>query len=134
MRVIDYFDKGVALDPARAAILADDASWTYAEAQERSWRIACGLHVRGLLAGERVGVLSPNAPDALIAMLGIWRAGGAWAPLNPLNALEATTAFMNEVDCRYLFLHSRFQSEVQRIRDAVPGLRHVVCLDEPFSG
>ncbi|HEV7941563.1 MAG TPA: AMP-binding protein [Solirubrobacteraceae bacterium] len=134
MRVIDYFDKGVALDPARAAIVADDASWTYAEAQERSWRIACGLHVRGLLAGERVGVLSPNAPDALIAMLGIWRAGGAWAPLNPLNALESTTAFMNEVDCRYLFLHSRFQSEVQRIREAVPGLRHVVCLDEPFSG
>jgi acyl-CoA synthetase (AMP-forming)/AMP-acid ligase II len=133
VRVIDYFDKGVALDPARAAILAEDASWTYAEAQEQSWRIACGLHVRGLLAGERVGVLSPNAPDALIAMLGTWRAGGAWAPLNPLNAIEATIEFMNEVDCRYLFLHSRFQSVLERIRDAVPGLRHIVCLDEPFD-
>jgi fatty-acyl-CoA synthase len=134
MRVIDYFDKGVALDPAHAAIVAEDASWTYAEVQEQSRRIACGLHARGLLPGERVGVFSPNAPDALIAMLGIWRAGGAWAPLNPLNALEATLEFMNEVDCRHLFLHSRFQAEVERIRDAVPALRHVVCLDQPFDG
>jgi fatty-acyl-CoA synthase len=132
VRVIDYFDKGVALDPARSMIVADEGSWTAAQVQEQSWVIGAGLHARGLQLGERVGVLSPNAPHALMAMFGIWRAGGAWAPLNPLNALEATLEFMNEVDCRYLFLHSRYASEIERIRSSVSGLRHVICLDEPF--
>lgn len=133
MRVIDYFDKGAALDPERPAIVTENSSLTYGQVRAQSWRIACGLHARGLRLGERVGVLSPNTPDALVAMLGIWRAGGAWAPLNAANALEATLEFMNEVDCRHLFLHSRFQSEVKQIREAVPGLRHVVCLDQPFG-
>jgi fatty-acyl-CoA synthase len=132
MRVIDYFDNGVALDPARPMIVADEGSWTYAQVQEQSWLMARGLHGRGMQLGERVGVLSPNTPQALIAMLGLWRAGGAWAPLNPFNALEATLELMNEVDCRYLFLHSRFAADIQRIRASVPGLRHVVCLDQPF--
>src|SRR3546814_14317150 len=67
-------------------------------------------------------------------MLGRWRAGGAWSPLSPLNALSATIDFMNEVGITWLFLHSRFAGDVDRIRAEVGSLEHVVCLDAPFPG
>jgi acyl-CoA synthetase (AMP-forming)/AMP-acid ligase II len=134
MRVIDYFDKGVAADPARALIVSDDGVHTYAEAQGHSWQVARALHARNMQVGDRVGVLAPNCRDALLAMLGLWRAGGAWVPLNPLNALDATLDFMNEVGCRYLFLHSGYADDVDRICAEVPSLDHVIALDAPFAG
>ncbi len=134
MRVIDYFDRGARMDPDRWYTITDGGNITYAQAEAQSWQIARGLYARGFRVGDRVGVLGPNANESLMAMLGLWRAGGAWSPLNPLNALSATIDFMNEVGIRWLFLHSRFAGDVDRIRAEVKSLEHVVCLDAPFPG
>ncbi|MDR7255067.1 acyl-CoA synthetase (AMP-forming)/AMP-acid ligase II [Nocardioides sp. BE266] len=134
MRVIDYFDQGARIDPERWFTITDEGNVTYRRAQAQSWQIARGLYARGFQVGDRVGVLGPNASEGLIAMLGLWRAGGAWSPLNPLNALGATIDFMNEVGIKWLFLHSRFAGQVARIRAEVGSLAHVVCLDRPFVG
>jgi acyl-CoA synthetase (AMP-forming)/AMP-acid ligase II len=134
MRVIDYFDKGVAADPARKLIVSDDGTYSYAEAADHSWRVAQALHAHGLQVGDGVGVLAPNVAEALLAMLGLWRAGGAWVPLNLRNTLDATLDFMNETACRFLFLHSRLAEDVDAIRAQVPTLERVVALDAPFAG
>src|SRR3546814_3572360 len=134
MRVIDYFDRGARMQPDRWYTVTDGGNITYAQAQEQSWQIAQGLYARGFRVGDRVGVLGPNANESLMAMLGLWRAGGAWSPLSPLNALSATIDFMNEVGITWLFLHSRFAGDVDRIRAEVGSLEHVVCLDAPFPG
>ncbi|BBG05364.1 MULTISPECIES: AMP-binding protein [Pseudonocardia] len=134
MRVIDYIDKGADRDPDRPLIVTDSTIITHGEARAASWRYAAGLHAAGLQVGDAVGVLAPNCPEAVLAMWGLWRAGGAWVPLNPLNSLSATLDFANTVDCRWLFLHSAFAADVDRIRAAVPGVRAVVALDRPFPG
>ncbi len=134
MRVIDYFDKGTSIAPARPLLVSDEGVVTYGEARDRSWRIAAALHAAGLRPGETVGVLAPNEPDGFLAMLGLWRAGGVWAPLNHANALPATTDFMNDVGCRWLFLHERFADRAAALRDAVPGLEHVIGLGGPVPG
>lgn len=134
MRIIDYFDKGMAADPAGPLIVSDGGDVGYADATDHSWRMAAALHSSGLRVGDRVGVLAPNVAEAFLAMLGIWRAGCSWVPLNTLNALSATLEFMNHVGCRALFLHSHFAAQVEEIRAAVPSLELVVCLDVPFDG
>lgn len=134
MRVIDYFDKGAALHPDHPLLVTDDVSVSYAEATDRSWAIAAGLRGRGLGLGDVVGVLAPNEASGFVAMLGLWRAGGVWAPLNHLNALPATTAFMHDAGCRWLFVHERFADDVPAIRAAVPSLEGVVSLGAAFPG
>jgi fatty-acyl-CoA synthase len=134
VRVIDYIDKGADIDPDRPLLAMDSVTLTHSEARDRSWRFAAALHGAGMAVGDAVGVLSPNAPEGVLAMWGLWRAGGVWVPLNPLNALASTIEYMNEVGCRWLFLHSRFADAVDEIRAGVPGLRAVVCLDRPFPG
>ncbi|WP_320669486.1 AMP-binding protein [Patulibacter defluvii] len=135
MRVIDYFDQAAARTPDRALLLgADDRELTFAAAQRRSHELARALHADGLAVGDTVGVLAPNDPDAFVAMLGLWRAGAAWAPLNHLNALGANGDYMNDVACRRLYVHPRFADAVAPLRAAVPGLTSVVSLGDPFPG
>lgn len=134
MRVIDFFDKGAQHNGDRLFTVSDEGNVTYAEAARYSRRLAAGLYARGFCLGDGVGVLAPNVSEGLLAMLGVWRAGGAWAPLNHLNALGATIEFMNEVKVQWLLLHSRFAGDVDEIRAKVPALKHVVCLDKPFAG
>ncbi|WP_205697128.1 AMP-binding protein [Conexibacter sp. SYSU D00693] len=134
MRVIDFFDKGASSAPHRPFLVTDDATVTFAEARTRSWEVAAGLHAAGLRAGDTVGVLAPNEETGFLAMLGLWRAGGVWAPLNHLNALAATTDFMNDVGCRWLFLHRSFADRLDAIRDAVPGLERVIALGGEVDG
>lgn len=134
MRVIDYFDKGAQHNGDRLFIVSDEGNVTYAEAARHSRRLAAGLYARGFSPGEGVGVLAPNVSEGLLGMLGLWRAGGVWAPLNHLNALSATMDFMNEVKARWLLLHSRFADQVDEIRAHVSTLKHVICLDKPFDG
>ncbi|MGH7786330.1 MAG: AMP-binding protein, partial [Candidatus Binatia bacterium] len=66
----------------RRAIIAPDATWTYAELLERSARVAAGLLDGAAdLAEARVAFLvEPSAAHAA-AQWGIWRAGGVAVPL-----------------------------------------------------
>jgi acyl-CoA synthetase (AMP-forming)/AMP-acid ligase II len=134
MRVIDFFDKGVAVDPDRLLIISDTASVTYRDAEQHSWRLAAALHANGFELGDRVGVLAPNVAEGFLAMLGLWRAGGSWVPLNPLSALKSTVNFMNEVSCKWLLVHSKFAADIEEIRRSVPSLKMIVSVDEPIAG
>ena len=68
--------------PSRVAISFDDRDYTYAELDDRSARLAAALRGRASCApGARVGVLLPNGPRFLTAILAIARAGLASVPI-----------------------------------------------------
>lgn len=129
MRIIDYFDKGADQVPERMAIVAGDYSLSYREAQVRTWEIAAGLWARGFNLGHKVAVYSGNEPQALLAMLGLWRAGGVWVPANVRNSLQNNADYLNFVGAEWLIYHSSHADSARQLCDAVPTLRRFVCLD-----
>ena len=60
----------------------DGLKLSFAQVRERSDRIAAGLAAAGLQPGQPVSVLTRNSLLAALAMFGIWRAGGVYAPVN----------------------------------------------------
>lgn len=60
-------DRTFAFDAARSV--------TYAEADDRSDRIARALAGSGLAPGDTLGLSSPDSVDQLLAILGAWKAG-----------------------------------------------------------
>jgi amino acid adenylation domain-containing protein/non-ribosomal peptide synthase protein (TIGR01720 family) len=74
--------RGVVERGGEQAAVADGLrSWSYGELWERSGAVASAL---GELPAEGVvGVLCERGAELLAAMLGIWRAGGAYLPLDP---------------------------------------------------
>jgi fatty-acyl-CoA synthase len=134
MRVIDFFDKSADAAGDRMLVVSDEAHYSYAEARSHSIRLAAAFQAQGLQVNDRVGILAPNVPEALLSMLGVWRAGACWVPLNPRNSIEATIDFMNEVGCQWLILHSSYRDHLEQMREQVPTLEHVIGLDASFDG
>src|SRR3990172_6625302 len=129
MRAIDYFDKGADAYPDRTAIIDRDIRYTYREARALSQRIARAMWAGGWHGDERVAIYSPNDARVLLCMLGLWRAGGVWVPINAGNVLDAIVQYMNYVGTAWLFYHSGFSDHARELKARVTTLRHFVCID-----
>ncbi|HEX4457622.1 MAG TPA: amino acid adenylation domain-containing protein, partial [Polyangia bacterium] len=68
------------------AIAIDDdgaRTLTFGEVDAHAERLARRLRGRGIGADTIVGIVAERAPDTLIAMLAVWKSGGAYLPLDP---------------------------------------------------
>jgi acyl-CoA synthetase (AMP-forming)/AMP-acid ligase II len=130
MRIIDFFDQGVRYHADNVAFIDGDERLTYAEADSQSRRIAAALHVRGFGKGTHIGVYSPNANIAFLALLGLMRAEGIWLPINPRNSVDTNVDLSTRFDMEVLFYHSAFADQAKEIAEAVPGIKETICLDE----
>jgi len=70
--------------PDRPATSFLGKSTTYAEIKDRSDRFATALARRGIVKGDRVGIMLPNCPQYLVAVFGILRLGAIVVNVNPL--------------------------------------------------
>jgi acyl-CoA synthetase (AMP-forming)/AMP-acid ligase II len=131
MRLIDYFDRGADLFPARDCLHDGTRGWTYAGVRATTHRIANGLLAAGLATGDKVAVYSPNHAMAYAALLGIQRAGLVWAPVNARNAIDENLYILDNTDVAFLFYHSSFAQYLPRLREACPKIRNFLCIDAP---
>ena len=131
MRNIDYFDRSADRRPDRAVIVDGETRWTYAEAGRMSHRLALAMTGAGLKSQEPAAIFSPNHARVLLVLLGLWRAGAVWVPVNTRNALDANIDYLNYVRAGWLFYHSSFAAEAAEVQARVPTIRHLVCLDGP---
>ncbi|MCM0609782.1 MAG: acyl--CoA ligase [Ideonella sp. WA131b] len=96
---------GMTLDVSRGReglavieLLADGSllrRWNYGELDDLINALARGLSARGLVRGDRVGVMGANSVHALAVMLATMRAGLVSVPVNPRAGAE-TLAYMAE--------------------------------------
>ncbi len=134
MRLIDFFDRGVSLDPYRPCLVDCSSTQTFRDVQLLTHRIG-NLLVSNGIKPEMVGaVLSHNDVTAFVCILGILRAGGAWMPLNARNSSEDNIKILVDNDCRWIFYHSSFAGAVTEFRMQVPSLQGFVCIDRLNGG
>lgn len=130
MRLADYLDQGVFLNPDEACFITDGDVMTYREVQALTYRIANGLLAAGFGAESKVAILSPNNPLAFSSVLGLSRTGAAWVPINPRNGADENHYILDKFDCSALFYHSAYQPIVEALRERLPKLKLLVCLDK----
>lgn len=134
MRLIDFFDRGVSLNPHRPCLVNSSSTQSFRDVQLRTHRIGSNL-VRGGMKPEMVGaVLSHNDVTAFECILGILRAGGAWMPLNARNSIDDNIKILGDNECHWIFYHSSFAGAVADFRAQVPSLQGFVCIDSPKDG
>ena len=82
--VVDLIEKSFQAYPDRIAIESMGHSISYRQLDTLSKDFAAYLQTLGLEAGARIGIMFPNVPQYLIAMLGTLRAGYVVVNINPL--------------------------------------------------
>lgn len=76
--------------------------WTYAQAQERSLRIASALSELGLKQGERMVTIMSNSLDLLLIIYAASRIGAVCVPLNWRLAAREWIGMIDDADARIL--------------------------------
>jgi amino acid adenylation domain-containing protein len=106
MFVLPWFERRASASPDSIAVACEDRKVTYRELNLLAYQIACGLKQAGVASGTLVGVLLDRSPEMVAALLGVWKAGGAYIPLDPASPPQRI-AFMLEDSAPALVLTQR---------------------------
>jgi acyl-CoA synthetase (AMP-forming)/AMP-acid ligase II len=95
----------------------------YAALAARAAHIAGALDAAGLLKGERVAIVSRNAPEYVEALFGCWWAGLVAVPVNAMLHARELAFILEDSGARFAFVDARWQVEI-----GGPSLERVVRL------
>lgn len=77
------FARQCAQTPQRVALCCGNSTFSYADLDERSNRLARALRARGIQRGERVGLCLSRGTEMVVALLAVLKAGATYVPLDP---------------------------------------------------
>ncbi|MFD5200510.1 amino acid adenylation domain-containing protein [Streptomyces sp. NPDC058375] len=120
--VLDVLATRAAVQPDRTAVVAADTRLTFGELRLLSDRLAASLRDRGVGSGDRVAVALPRTSVAVVAMLGILRAGAVYVPLDPVQPAARTSLILDTAAPRLVLTTAT-------IREALPETADVLLLD-----
>ncbi|MFG1664160.1 amino acid adenylation domain-containing protein [Streptomyces sp. Y7] len=86
--VLEMFRARVAQAPDAVAVVDGERQVSYGELEAASDRVAVSLRARGVGRGDRVAVRLERSIDLIAALLGVWKAGAAYVPVDSAYPAE----------------------------------------------
>ncbi|MBJ2154710.1 polyketide synthase [Variovorax sp. IB41] len=118
------FSRQAAAAPDAVAIVEGDAAMRYGELDERSDRLAQRLQRLGVQAGDNVGLMLERSMAAIVAMLGILKAGAAYVPVPADFPAERVANMLGQAGATHVLTS-------EALGHLVPADRTAVLLDAP---
>ena len=117
--VVEQFRRQVALVPDNPAVVYLDKTYTYAQVDEITERIAGYLNAKGIGREDVVSVLIPRCEYMVIASLGVLKAGAAYQPLDPTYPKERLGFMMQDAGTKLLIAEKSLLSLAEEYKGEV---------------
>ena len=114
--LLDVVSDTVRQRPQHPALLFKGSVLSYTDLERLSNALAAALVAEGVQKGERVAILLPNTPQALIAQLGVWKAGAIAAMLNPLYTEHELAQALAECGAETAVVLTSFYDKVKALQ------------------
>jgi long-chain acyl-CoA synthetase len=108
--------------PDKPLVHINELTFTYAQVDEISGRVASALLATGLQQGDKVAVQLPNLPQFLFSYFGILKAGLVMVPLNPLLRAPEVQYHLEDSDAKVLITFEMFAEEAYKGASQVDGV------------
>ena len=114
---------------------ADEATATYAQADERSDRLASGLARLGVTRGDRVLVMMGNRIEFVLTWFALNKLGAFHAPINTDYRGDFLEHVVNSAQARIMVVEAEHVETVLASRERMPLLEELIVVgDLPASG
>ena len=124
--VHELFERRVEQNPAATALLFQGRKVSYGDLNERANRIAHYLCKLGAGAEQLIGICLDRSPEMVAGLLGIWKAGAAYLPLDPAYPQERLSFMVRDADARVLLTETRWKHLFSSTK------ARIVCVDEDW--
>ena len=111
------FDAAVARARKRPMVRYFDAVLTYDDVDRMSDSFAAALVAGGVSPGDRVSAFLQNVPHFVITMVGAWKAGAIFSPINPMNRIRELALILDDSAPAALVMEDTLTRDVY---DALP--------------
>jgi len=133
-RFHELFEARVAANPHAVAALLGDRRWTYAELNANANRIAHALLARGVTREDVVAVVTERNLDWLAAVLAVFKAGGAYLPIEPHFPFDRIATTLRRAGCGLVVGEAGSTTTLLPALDAVAGARLLFVEDAYAEG
>lgn len=100
--VVDLFREQAQRTPERTAVIYADRTYSYAQVDDLTDRLAACIAGFGIGREQAVSVLIPRCEYMAIASLGILKAGAAYQPLDPTYPRERLAFMITDAEAQFL--------------------------------
>lgn len=104
-------------------------NYSFLDLKRLSNKLANVLKTLGLERGERAGILLPQAPETAVTHIAAYKMGAIAIPLFSLFGEEALEYRLSDSGARVVVTDSAGAAKLAGIRNRLPELRHVLCID-----
>jgi long-chain acyl-CoA synthetase len=118
--VADYLLQSAARYPGNTALLFFGKKTTYRQLLAAAQRMAGGLQAAGIGRGDRVAIMLPNCPQAVIAFYGVLLAGGIVVMTNPLYVERELEHQLRDSGARAIITLDLLYPRLARVRGELP--------------
>lgn len=120
--------------PNKKAFKCLDISISYKELDKKADQLASCLMERGLVQGDRVGIIMNRCLDSPIAFYGILKSGGAFVAIDPFLPLERILIILDDCGIEHLITTPAQARKIKIITKKAYFLKSVIGLSENFEG
>lgn len=105
--ILELFQEQVRETPNAEAIVFEDRLLSFAQLDDLASCFAAALAARDVGFGQSVGLCIDRCPEAIAAMLGAFKLGAVFVPLDPEYPLERIRYMMEDAQIRVIITHER---------------------------
>ncbi|AZO40905.1 amino acid adenylation domain-containing protein [Mesorhizobium sp. M7D.F.Ca.US.005.01.1.1] len=130
---VQLFEAQVERTPDAVAVLDQDRRLTYRELNERANRFARYFSSCGVARETLTAVCLPRSAEVLAVLLGVWKAGGAFLPLDPDYPPDRIAFMLADAGAALLITETsllpKFGAAFQPEASGQPAARPAICID-----
>ncbi|GGU73745.1 non-ribosomal peptide synthetase [Lentzea flava] len=125
-RIHELFEQRVEAHPNAVAAVHRGREWTYRELNARANRLGRALLARGLRQEDVVAVVMERDLDWMASVLAIFKAGGAYLPLEPHFPAGRIATALSRAECTLVLTERGSTTTLERALDSLPGVRKLL--------
>jgi len=126
----DLFEAAADAFPEREYLVAEGRRLTYGQMDERANRLAHHLAAQGVGPGDHVGIYALNSVEWVETAWAVFKLRAVWVNINYRYVEDELRYLFANADLKALVHQRQFSPHVATLLPELPGLRHVVVIDD----
>ncbi|MEV8476322.1 amino acid adenylation domain-containing protein [Streptomyces sp. NPDC051173] len=122
-RLHELFEERVRAHPDAVAVEHGDRRWSYRELNLRANQLARALRARGLRHESVVAVVTERDLDWAATVLAVFKAGGAYLPVEPHFPADRIAAMLSRAECRLVVTEPGSTEHLDHALKSLPGVQ-----------